>query len=227
MVNRSVDSIWERVLQDTSEQGKLHKQLSEMLTISIMDKIKSSIDIKVESKKSHLEFAEKYHQIADKLKLEVEKLRSSYDSACFAVDIAKDKFDRSRMDSSAERNKLQWHQEILEMHNLKNEYLLALNCYNKLLDHGRDVDLPTVTGQFENYAVDANNKLLGIWKSIKTAESEIFRGLVDVSNNTLFSIEHANPELGTEIDKSNIDFDTMKLAYVPCQLWKDDVNYID
>ena len=218
-----MNSIWARVLADTIEQSKLHKQLSEMLNISVLDKVKTTIEMKTGSNKAHLEFAHKYHQIADSMRHEVEKLRAAYDSACFAVDVAKDKFERSRFESSAERNKMAWHQEILEMHNVKNEYLLALQVNNQLVDRGQAVDLPIVIGQFEDYAKDSNTKLLGIWKSIKSAESEIFRGLVDVSQNTIFAIEHSQPEKGTEIDASVVDHDSLKLHFIPCQLWKDDV----
>ena len=198
-----------------------------MLNISILDKIKTAINHNVVSKKSHLDFAHNYQHVTESMRHEIEKLRNTYDSACYAVDVAKEKFEKSRLERSAGRHKLAWHQEILEMHNLKNEYLLALQTYNKTLDHGRDYDLPKVTGQFESYAVGTNSKLLDIWKSLKSAENEIFRGLVDVSTNTLFAIENALPELGTEIDKSNVDFENLKLYFIPCQLWRDDVISIN
>lgn len=54
----------------------------------------------------------------DKLKQRADKYKMMYEATCYAVDMAKGKFERAD-EKQKEKMKRSWHQEILDMNNCK------------------------------------------------------------------------------------------------------------
>jgi formin-binding protein 1 len=66
----------------------------------------------------HLAFLGQFLLEYDKLKQKVQKQQSLYQGSCYAVEMAKGKYERSD-EKSKEKTKRIWHQEILDMNNCK------------------------------------------------------------------------------------------------------------
>ncbi|KAJ3302678.1 hypothetical protein HDV03_004798, partial [Kappamyces sp. JEL0829] len=222
----STKEAWDRILNDTSEESRLHLHFADLLNDGIIEKLKALSARKEESRKKHLAFCSEFKLECEKADKELAKCKLDYDAACDAVDAAKGRFERATDDRQKEKLKRLWHQEILDMNNQKNIYLLTLHATNKLQDRHANVEIPAIIKQFEDFATTNNSGILKVWKKFIETQTSVLKSQLDVLQGEHFMIDTVDPSVGTTIPIPAGLFSKPINVFEPCGLWTDQPHLV-
>jgi hypothetical protein len=155
--------------------------------------------------------------------LDLAKSKYEYDTACDAVEAAKGRFERAGDEKTKERLKRLWHQDILDMNNRKNVYLLTLDMVNRIQERQSQVEIPEILKQFELFGTSCNTSILRIWKIYVDAQTDILKSHIEVMEGTKFMIETVDPTFNTNVEIPSTYLKQTPFKFEPCGLWTDEV----
>jgi hypothetical protein len=175
-----------------------------------------------ELRKRHAEYAEKLEREKDSSYADLRKMKGKYDAACQEVESKRKKtesaFDKAKAQSS-------FQQQILEMNNVKNTYLIAINVTNKQKEKYYYEYLPEVMDSLQDLSEFRTLRLNGLW----TLASKLEAGMLQQSSS---QVDH----LTQEITRNQPHLDSMMYirhnmgafhepqdkTFEPCPVWHDD-----
>jgi hypothetical protein len=138
-----------------------------------------------ELRKRHADYAEKLERERDASYADLRKMKGKYDAACQEVESKRKKtesaFDKAKAQSS-------FQQQILEMNNVKNTYLIAINVTNKQKEKYYFEYLPEVMDSLQDLSEFRTLRLNGLW----TLASQLEAGMLQRSAS---QIDHLSQEI--------------------------------
>lgn len=146
-----------------------------------------------------------------------------YDAACDSVEAAKGRYERATDERTKIKLKRLWHQDILDMNNQRNVYLLTLNMVNNLLKRQEQVEIPEILKQFENFGTSCNISILKIWNGYIDVQQNMHRKSLDILDKTKNMVELVDPSSNTSITLPPSFMNFTPFSYEPCGLWTDNV----
>ncbi|KAJ3272404.1 hypothetical protein HDV01_005587 [Terramyces sp. JEL0728] len=218
----SMKDCWEKIVSDTHQHSRLHAQLADILNQSVADKLKVLAAQTEESRKKQLAFATKLVSEFDMINQKVDKSRDTYMIACDQVESAREKFERATDEKSVDKCKRFWHQEILDMNNSKNNYLLSIEMANKFHERYCNEYIPHLLKQFQEFGGRSNSSVVEIWKTFVSAQKDILRYNIDVVDGTMDYINFVDPTIDTDIQDPKGIEQPLVFQFEPSVLWKDD-----
>lgn len=175
-----------------------------------------------ELRKRHAEYADKLERERDSSYADLRKMKGKYDAACQEVESKRKKtessFDKAKAQSS-------FQQQTLEMNNVKNTYLIAINVTNKQKEKYYYEYVPELLDSLQDLSESRTAKLNGLW----TLASQLEAGMLQKSSG---QVDH----LGQEITRNQPHLDSMMYirhnmggfqepadkAFEPSPVWHDE-----
>jgi hypothetical protein len=125
-----------------------------------------------ELRKRHAEYAEKLERERESSYADLRKTKGKYDAACQEVESKRKKtessFDKAKAQSS-------FQQQILDMNNVKNTYLISINVTNKQKEKYYYEYLPEVMDSLQDLSEFRTCKLNGLWTLASQLEATMLQ----------------------------------------------------
>ncbi|KAL2134281.1 hypothetical protein VTI74DRAFT_538 [Chaetomium olivicolor] len=125
-----------------------------------------------ELRKRHADYAEKLERERDASYADLRKMKAKYDAACQEVEVKRKKTESSFDKAKAQSN---FQQQILEMNNVKNTYLIAINVSNKQKEKYYHEYLPEVMDSLQDLSEFRTLKLNGLWTLASKLEANMLQ----------------------------------------------------
>ncbi|KAI9327765.1 hypothetical protein BDR26DRAFT_923731 [Obelidium mucronatum] len=230
----SVENAWKSILDSTQHRSEAHAEFAESLTVIVCEKLKALIAKKDDARKKHMAFAQRLTAIRDGVYADKDKAKKKYDDACEAVESIKFKRDRCLDDKTREKWKLASHQEVLNMNNKKNLYILEVSAANAAKNRYFTEEIPSLLNDLHCLSESIYDSMKKIWQNYASIESEFLnRSSGDTAAVVLPAIASISPKNDAEeyirlnpqtapamyFRQSPKDF-----IYIPTVMWKESVG---
>lgn len=140
----------------------------------LADPIKVLMTRYEELRKRHIEYAERLEKERDSIYSDLRKTKGKYDATCSEVE-SKRKKAESAFDYSRTKAQNAYQQQILEMHNAKNTYLIAINVTNKQKEKYYHEYVPDLLDSLQDLSESRTIKLNGLWSLAATLEHDMLQ----------------------------------------------------
>ena len=147
-----------------------------------------------ELRKSHVEYQMKLVKERDSTYSDLKKLKAKYDSACQDVE-SKRKKTESSFDSSKSKAQSAYNQQLMDMNNVKNTYLIGINVTNKLKECYYFEYIPDLLDSLQDLTETRTIKLNSIWSLAAQLESSTLKNSDSHMQHLLGEIPRNNPSL--------------------------------
>lgn len=127
-----------------------------------------------ELRKRHAEYADKLEKERDSTYGDLRKMKGKYDAACQEVE-NKRKKSESSFDYSKTKAQNAYQQQILEMHNVKNSYLIAINVTNKQKEKYYQEYVPDLLDSLQDLSESRTSKVNGLWSLAAQLEAGMLK----------------------------------------------------
>ena len=125
---------------------------------------------------------------------DLRKMKGKYDSACQEVENKRKKAE-SAFDYSKTKAQNAYQQQILDMHNVKNSYLIAINVTNKQKEKYYHEYVPDLLDSLQDLSESRTVKLNGIWGLAASIESGMLKRSTDIVSHLALEIPRNQPPL--------------------------------
>ncbi|KAJ3029947.1 hypothetical protein HDV00_009334 [Rhizophlyctis rosea] len=220
---------WSTLLHETENTAKTHLNLSDALSHDICERLKNLSSKKDDARKKHITFTQRLQTERDKIYDEKDKAKHKYDAACDAVEVAKQKHNRAPDDRTAGKLKRSWHQEIVDLQNHKNMYIVTLAVANACKHKYYAQDVPEVLSHMQTLLQATHQGLKQILTDYVNLDLTSLTRLTQHVAKSRASVEAIDPERDVEVWKSGRGgvekikgAETGEFEFVACGLWRDD-----
>lgn len=184
------------------------------MIVQVADPLKA-IGVRYEElRKRHADFAEKLEKERDSAYSDLRKMKGKYDTACQEVENKRKKTESS-FDYSKTKAQNAYQQQILEMHNVKNSYLIAINVTNKQKEKYYHEYVPDLLDSLQDLSESRTGKLNGLW----SLAAELETGMLKRSTEYL-------THLSSEIPRNQPPLDSMMFARHNAGPWQEPVDKV-
>ncbi|KAK4248790.1 hypothetical protein C7999DRAFT_40052 [Corynascus novoguineensis] len=213
---------WSTHLTTLEARADEHERYSNDLISKVAEPLKN-LSIRFEElRKRHAEYAEKLEKERDGAYADLRKTKGKYDAACQEVESKRKKtessFDKAKAQSS-------FQQQLLDMNNVKNTYLIAINVTNKQKEKYYHEYLPELMDSLQDLSEFRTFKLNGLW----TLAAQLEAGMLQQSSGQV-------DRLSQEITRNQPHLDSMMYirhnmgafqeppdkVFEPSPVWHDD-----
>ncbi|KAK4241304.1 hypothetical protein C8A03DRAFT_41248 [Achaetomium macrosporum] len=213
---------WTTHLTTLEARANEHERYGNDLIGKVAEPLKQMATRFEELRKRHAEYAEKLERERDGSYADLRKVKAKYDAACQEVE-SKRKKTESAFDKAKAQSAFQ--QQILEMNNVKNTYLIAINVTNKQKEKYYYEYLPEVMDSLQDLSEFRTLRLNGLWTLAATLEASMLQ-------QSAGQVDH----LSQEITRNQPHLDSMMYirhnmgafqeppdkVFEPCPVWHDD-----
>ncbi|TQS38720.1 hypothetical protein Golomagni_00769 [Golovinomyces magnicellulatus] len=175
-------------------------------------------------RKRHAEHSNKLESEMDSAYNDLRKVRSKYDSSCQEVETKRKKTESS-FDFSKVKAQNAYQQQILEMHNLKNSYLIAINVTNAQKEKYYHEYIPELLNSLQDLSESRTMKLNTIWTQATQIETNMLKRSVETVNNLVPDIQKNLPTLDSImfIEHNTAPWqEPPDITFIPNAIWHDD-----
>ncbi|KAJ9141715.1 FCH-domain-containing protein [Pleurostoma richardsiae] len=217
---------WTTQLTTLEARAKEHDRYGNDLVNKVAEPLKTFGGKFEELRKRHVEYAEKLEKERDGSYVELRKIKAKYDAVCQEVESK-----RKKSESSFDKAKAQsaYQQQIVEMNNVKNTYLIAINVTNKQKEKYYHEYIPELLDSLQDLSEFKTLKLNASWTLASQLESAML-----ATSKTL--IDHQTEEIA----RNQPHFDSMMFirhnmggfqepadkVFEPSPVWHDDGSMI-
>ncbi|CAB4486141.1 uncharacterized protein OCT59_022264 [Rhizophagus irregularis] len=194
---------WSVILEETDNIAKERAKFSETLSTNVMEKVKTVATRKEEIRKKHMEFAQKLVTDRDKIYSERKKVKTRYDECCVEVQSSQQRLDRSTDDKVLEKLKNQKIQDIIEMNNNKNLYILSIRVSNNLKKKYYHSDIPALIDQLQELNESRIVALKSIWDDYVNFEISVLEESKNHLDTSLQIINDVDSHIDSELFINN------------------------
>jgi hypothetical protein len=217
---------WATQLSTLESRAAEHDRFGSNLISQVAEPLKYYGTRFEELRKRHSEYAEKLERERDASYADLRKTKTKYDAVCHEVE-ARRKKSESHYDKAKAQNAYQ--QQVLEMNNAKNSYLIAINVTNRLKEKYYHEYLPEVMDSLQDLNEFRVLKLNSLWGTASHLEAGLMK-------QSLEMMEH----LGVEIKRNSPHLDSMMYmrhnigsfneppdkVFEPSPVWHDDATMV-
>lgn len=178
-------TIWNTHLTTLEARADEHERFGNELVHKVADPLKYYAAKFEELRKRHSDYAAKLEGERDSSYADLRKVKAKYDAVCQEVENRRKKSESSFDKAKAQSN---YQQQLREMHNMKNTYLIAINVTNKQKEKYYHDFIPEVMDSLQDLSEFRTIKLNTIWTMAASLES----AMLDQSKNM---IDHVSQEI--------------------------------
>ncbi|KAK4657860.1 Protein BZZ1 [Podospora pseudocomata] len=176
---------WTTHLTTLESRAEEHDRYGNELVTKVADPLKVISGRFEELRKRHVEYAERLEKERESSYADLRKQKTKYDAACQEVESKRKKtessFDKAKAQSS-------FQQQIHEMNNVKNTYLIAINVTNKQKEKYYHEYLPEVMDSLQDLSEFRTIKLNSLWTVAANLETNMLQ-------QSLGQIQHLTQEI--------------------------------
>jgi len=217
---------WTTHLTTLEARASEHERYANDLIGKIAEPLKQMASRFEELRKRHAEYAEKLERERDAAYADLRKVKAKYDAACQEVEAK-----RKKAESAFDKNKAQsaFQQQILEMNNVKNTYLISINVTNKHKEKYYHEYLPELMDSLQDLSELRTHKLNGLWTLASQMESAMLQQSVAQVDNLTQEIQRNLPHLDSMMYiRHNMGSfqEPPDKVFEPSPIWHDDESMI-
>lgn len=183
---------WTTQLTTLESRANEHERYANDLITKVAEPTKIIAQRFEELRKRHAEYAGKLEAERDSSYGELRKTKAKYDSVCQEVESKRKKsesaFDKAKAQSA-------YQQQIIEMHNMKNTYLIAINVANKQKDMYYHEYVPELMDGLQDLNEFRVLKLNGLWTLASQLETGMLQASVGLIERQTQEISRNEPHL--------------------------------
>ncbi|KAF8475882.1 hypothetical protein BDZ91DRAFT_710506 [Kalaharituber pfeilii] len=214
---------WTSILNSTEILSKEHETLSVELLNQVADPLKDLAARYEDYRKRHEGLATKLQQERDLVYAELKKTKEKYDHQCKEVEAARVKVEKS-FDSSKFKAEKAKQQELLDMNNVKNTYLVAINVTNRHKEKYFHEDVPDLLNSLQDLNECRVAKLNAIWNRSASLESECHKrcneNLLSVMSEIKRNLPYLDSNMFVEHNIATWN-EPAKFEFEPSMVWHD------
>ncbi|CAD6500974.1 BgTH12-06675 [Blumeria graminis f. sp. triticale] len=215
---------WATQLNTVESRAAEHDRFSTELITRLADPLKI-LGVRFEDmRKRYAEYAGKLEAERELASNELRKMKLKYDNSCQEVESK-----RKKTETSSEHSRLKaqnaYHQQIVEMHNAKNSYLIAINVLNAHNDKYYHEYVPQLLDSLQDLAESRTIKLNEIWTLATQTETELLVRSTELIGQLSQKITYNQPHLDSImfVTHNAIPWkDPPKKKFDPSPIWHDD-----
>ncbi|KAH8808069.1 hypothetical protein F5884DRAFT_821527 [Xylogone sp. PMI_703] len=187
-------TIWTTQLTSLESTAAEHDRFGNELETQLANPLKTLGTRFDELRKRHVEFAEKLEKERDNAYGDLRKMKAKYDTACQEVENKRKKAESS-FDYSKTKAQNAYQQQMQDMNNVKNTYLIAINVTNKQKERYYHEYVPDVLDSMQELSESRTVKLNAIWALAAQLEAAMLQRSTDIVNHVAQEIPRNNPKL--------------------------------
>lgn len=183
---------WSTQLTTVESRANEHDRYANDLIVKVAEPMKVIAQRFEELRKRHADYAEKLERERDSSYGELRKTKTKYDSVCQEVESK-----RKKSESSFDKAKAQsaYQQQMIEMHNMKNTYLISINVTNKQKDMYYHEYVPELMDSLQDLNEFRVLKLNGLWTLASQLEMTLLESSGGLIENQTQEISRNEPHL--------------------------------
>jgi len=218
MVDSSLSSAslttWTTQLTTLESRAAEHDKFGTELVSHVAEPLKILGTRYEELRKRHADYADKLEKERESTYSDLRKMKSKYDASCQEVE-NKRKKSESAFDYSKTKAQNAYQQQLLDMHNVKNSYLIAINVTNNQKEKYYHEYVPDLLDSLQDLSESRTVKLNGIWSLAAQLEAGMLKRNTDFVNH-----------LSTEIPRNQPVLDSMMFARHNAGPWQEPPNKV-
>ncbi|TAQ83983.1 hypothetical protein B7494_g7692 [Chlorociboria aeruginascens] len=215
---------WTTQLTTLESRAAEHDRYGGELISHIADPLRVIATRYEELRKRHAEFADKLEKERDNTYGELRKMKGKYDASCQEVENKRKKAESS-FDYSKTKAQNSYQQQILDMHNVKNSYLISINVTNKQKEKYYQEYVPDLLNSLQDLSESRTTKLNGIWSLAAQLELGMLKRSTDFVNHLAQEIPRNLPPLDSMMfARHNVGpwQEPADKTFEPSPVWHDD-----
>ena len=185
---------WTTQLSTLEAYASEHDILGQNLMIQVVKSLEAYKGRYEELRKSHGEYQAKLLKERESSYSDLKKAKAKYDSTCQDVENRRKKTESS-IDYGKQKAQNAYSQQLIEMNNQKNTYLININVTNKLKERYYHEYVPELLDSLQDLSETRVAKLNSVWTLASNLEGRALQQSQDRLNHLLAEIPRNNPSL--------------------------------
>lgn len=219
---------WTTQLNTVESRAAEHERYGSELVTQLVDPLKA-IAVKFEDlRKRHAEHANKLEADRDSSFNDLRKLKSKYDSCCQEVENKRKKAESS-FDFSKLKAQNAYQQQVMEMHNAKNIYLIAISVTNAQKEKYYHDYVPDLLDSLQDLSQSRTTKLNEIWSLATQIETDMLKRNIQLLDHLAIEIKKNDPLLDSAMFvEHNLSpwQEPPGKTFIPSPIWHDDSEIV-
>lgn len=185
-------TIWNTHLTTLEARADEHERFGNELIHKVADPLRYYAAKFEELRKRHSDYAANLEAERDSSYADLRKVKAKYDAVCQEVENKRKKSESSFDKAKAQSN---YQQQLREMNNMKNTYLIAINVTNKQKEKYYHDFVPEVMDSLQDLSEFRTIKLNAIWTMAASLESTMLAQSKDMVDHLTHEIARNQPHL--------------------------------
>ncbi|KAI4208466.1 MAG: hypothetical protein LQ348_000128 [Seirophora lacunosa] len=201
-----------------------HDRYATELILQVADPLKNLAVRYEELRKSHAEYAAKLERERESSYSDLKKTKGRYDGACQEVENRRKKTESS-FDHSKPKAQNAYQQQVADMHNVKNTYLISINVTNKHKERYYHEYVPDLLDSLQDLSETRVQKVNSLWSHVVQLETSMLRRSTDHVQRLGEEISRNDPRLDSQMFlQHNVAHwqEPPDMAFEPSPVWLDD-----
>lgn len=207
-------STWTTQLTTLEQRAAEHEKFAQSLISNLAQPLQSLASRTEELRKLHADYAAKLEKERDSAFGDVRKMKAKYDSVCQEVENRRKKFD-SALDYGKQKAQVAYQQQLSEMHNIKNTYIISINVTNAQKSLYYHNYVPELLDSLQDLNETRVSKLNAIWSLAAQIETSTLTRSTEYINH-----------LSNEILRNKPRLDSMMFAHHNATNWQEPPNVV-
>ena len=213
---------WSTQLTTLESRAAEHDKFGDELVRKVADPMKVLAAKYEEIRKRHVEYAEKLEKERDSSYSDLKKMKGKYDSACQDVENKRKKTE-SAFDISKTKSQNAYQQQISEMNNVKNSYIINIRITNRQKELYYHEYVPDLLDSLQDLNEIRVTKLNGFWSLAADLENVMLKKSSEYMTHlsqqiprnvpTLDSMMYVRHNVGSWQEPSDKAFEASPLMY--------------
>ncbi|KAK2846365.1 hypothetical protein FQN49_005795 [Arthroderma sp. PD_2] len=181
-----------------------------------------------ELRKNHADYSSKLEKERDASYSDLKKSKGKYDGACQEVENKRKKVESS-FDHGKQKAQISYQNQISEMNNVKNTYLIAINVTNKLKEKYYHEYVPEVLDGLQDLNETRVSKLNSIWTLAAELEKDTLSRSDEQVSHVLTEIPRNEPRLDSMMFMRHNTAhwqEPLDMQFEPSPVWHDEPTMV-
>ncbi|KAJ5766638.1 uncharacterized protein N7511_004254 [Penicillium nucicola] len=219
---------WTTQLNAVESHAAERDRFGSDLLVQVADPLKNAAAQYEEIRKCHVDYHAKLEKEREAAYGDLKKAKGKYDGACQEVESRRKKMESS-FDHGKNKAQTAYQQQILEMNNYKNLYLISINVTNKLKGKFYHEYVPEILDGLESLNETRVAKMNTMWTLAAQLEKSCLGNSTQHMSNLLVEIPRNNPRLDSLMFlQHNVTQlqEPANLGFEPSPVWHDDASIV-
>ncbi|KAL9017186.1 MAG: hypothetical protein Q9185_005476 [Variospora sp. 1 TL-2023] len=215
---------WTAQLSTLESRAAEHDRYAGELILQVADPLKTLALRYEELRKSHADYAAKLERERESSYSDLKKTKGRYDGACQEVENRRKKTESS-FDHSKPKAQNAYQQQVTDMHNVKNTYLISINVTNKHKERYYHEYVPDLLDSLQDLSETRVQKINSLWSHVVQLETSMLGRSTDHVQRLGAEITRNNPCLDSRMFlQHNVAHwqEPPDIAFEPSPVWLDD-----